>query len=66
MSHGELSDHAAGQVLNHVRHKVGTQLDVGAPVAPHVVVIGRREESEDLNETTERRDCCIFNFIVML
>lgn len=48
LSHAELSGHAVGLVLDHVRHKVWTQFDVGPPVASHIVIIGGREEGEDL------------------
>lgn len=48
LSHAELSGHAVGLVLNHIRHKVWTQFDIGPPVASHVVIIGGREEGEDL------------------
>lgn len=54
LSHGELSGHAAGLVLNHIRHKVWTQLYIGPPVTSHIVVIGGREQSEDLREMKEK------------
>lgn len=49
MSDAELSGHAAGLVLNHVRHEVWAQLHVGPSVAAHVVVVGGGEQSEDLS-----------------
>lgn len=48
LSHAELSGHAVGLVLNHIRHKVWTQFDIGPPVASHIIIIGGREEGEDL------------------
>lgn len=48
LSHAELSGHAVGLVLNHIRHKVWAQFDIGPPVASHIVIIGGREEGEDL------------------
>lgn len=45
----ELSGHAIGLILNHIRHKVWTQLHVGPSVAAHIVVVGGREQSEDLS-----------------
>lgn len=48
LSHVELSCHAVGLVLNHIRHEVWTQLYIGSPVASHVVIIGGREQGEDL------------------
>lgn len=45
----ELSGHAVGLILNHIRHKVWTQLHVGPSVAAHIVVVGGREQSEDLS-----------------
>lgn len=48
LSHAELSGHAVGLVLNHIRHKVWAQSDIGPPVASHIVIIGGREEGEDL------------------
>lgn len=48
LSHAELSGHAVGLVLNHIRHKVWSQFDIGPPVASHVIIIGGREEGEDL------------------
>lgn len=50
LSHGEFSGHAAGLVLNHIRHEIRAELDVGASVASHVVVIGGGEEGEDLHD----------------
>lgn len=50
LSHSELSRHAAGLILNQIRHKVRAQLHVSPPIAPHVIVIGGREQSEDLGE----------------
>ena len=54
LSHSELSDHAAGLVLNQIRHKVWTQLHVSPPVASHIIVIRGREQSEDLRQMRER------------
>lgn len=45
----ELSGHAAGLVLNHIRHEVWAQLYVCPSVAAHIVVVGCREQSEDLS-----------------
>ena len=50
LSHAELSGHAVGLVLNHIRHEVWTQFDIGPPVASHIIVIGGREEGEDLTK----------------
>lgn len=43
LSHAELSGHAAGLVLNHIRHEVWTHYDIGSPVASHIIIIGGRE-----------------------
>lgn len=43
LSHAELSGHAAGLVLNHIRHEVWTHDDIGSPVASHIIIIGGRE-----------------------
>lgn len=49
LSDAELSGHAVGLILNHIRHKVWTQLHVGPSVAAHIIVVGGREQSEDLS-----------------
>lgn len=49
LSDAELSGHAVGLILNHIRHKVWTQLHVGPSVAAHIVVVGGREQSQDLS-----------------
>lgn len=49
LSDAELSGHAAGLVLNHIRHKIWAQLYVCASVAAHIVVVGCGEQSEDLS-----------------
>lgn len=50
LSDAELSGHAVGLVLNHIRHKVWTQSDIGPSVASHIIIIRGREEGEDLKE----------------
>ena len=60
LSNSELPGHTGGLVLNHIRHKVWTQLHVGAPVASHVVVVGGREQSQDLRDMKEE-----FNVLVI-
>lgn len=55
LSDAELSGHAAGLVLNHIRHKVWAQLHVGASVAAHIVVVGGGEQGEDLRGEGDHR-----------
>lgn len=54
LSDAELSGHAAGLVLNHIRHKVWAQLYVGPSVAAHIVVVGGGKQGEDLRGGGDR------------